>query len=161
MRKLALVLLSVISSALGAEKRSAPQLIDLSKSNPAGLREAIPATFDAKDLKEGTAWAGRGPDFFFALDSTAKPQLLIGAAPGPQMHQLAGSDLWYAAARIEQLGKLHSFYYVIDGKKFGGKLDVPAFGPLSYLQPGVPSGTLSEKIIHTSKIYDGMKSEYW
>jgi enterochelin esterase-like enzyme len=29
------------------------------------------------------------------------------------------------------------------------------------VQPGVPSGTLSEKIVHTSKIYDGMKSEYW
>ena len=49
----------------------------------------------------------------------------------------------------------------MNGAKFGGKLDVPAFTPLSYLQPGVPSGTLSEKITHTSKIYDGMKSEYW
>ena len=38
---------------------------------------------------------------------------------------------------------------------------MPAFGPLSYQQPGVPSGTLSDKLIHTSKIYDGMKSEYW
>jgi len=38
---------------------------------------------------------------------------------------------------------------------------LPAFGALSYLQPGVPSGKLSEKIVHTSKIYDGMKSEYW
>ena len=27
--------------------------------------------------------------------------------------------------------------------------------------PEFPSGTLSEKIVHTSKIYDGMKSEYW
>ena len=25
----------------------------------------------------------------------------------------------------------------------------------------MPSGKLSEKLIHTSKIYDGMKSEYW
>jgi enterochelin esterase family protein len=32
---------------------------------------------------------------------------------------------------------------------------------LSYRQPGIPSGTLSPKIVHTSKIYDGMKSEYW
>ena len=71
------------------------------------------------------------------------------------------SDLWYAAAHIEHLGKLHSFHYMVNGANFGGKLDVPAFGPLSYLQPGVPSGTLSEKIVHTSKIYDGMKSEYW
>ncbi len=150
-----------ISSASATVKFTATQLIDLAKTPGPGLRDAIAATFDAKDLKEGTAWAGHGPDFFFALESTAKPQLLIDAIPGPQLQQLAGSSLWYAVARIAQLGKLHSFYYLIDGKKFGGKLDVPAFAPLSYLQPGVPSGTLSEKITHTSKIYDGMKSEYW
>ncbi len=38
---------------------------------------------------------------------------------------------------------------------------MPVFGPLSYLQAGVPSGRLSDKILHTSKIYDGMKAEYW
>jgi enterochelin esterase family protein len=77
------------------------------------------------------------------------------------MRQVNGTHLWYAPAKIPQVGRLHSFYYVVDGKKFGGRLDVPAFGPLSYQQPGVPSGTLSEKMIHTSKLYDGMKSEYW
>src|SRR5258708_37939132 len=128
--------------AAAAEKSNATQLIELAKKPGPGLHDAITATFDAKDLKEGTAWAGRGPDFFFALDSTAKPQLLIDAAPGPQMQQLAGSSLCYAAARIEQLGKLHSFHYLIDGKQFGGTLDVPAFRPLSYLQPTVPSSTL-------------------
>ncbi|HEY1984768.1 MAG TPA: alpha/beta hydrolase-fold protein [Terracidiphilus sp.] len=40
-------------------------------------------------------------------------------------------------------------------------MDLPAFGPLSYLQPGGPSGKPSEKFIHSSKIYDGIKSEYW
>jgi len=74
---------------------------------------------------------------------------------------LHSTNLWYAPARIEQLGTPHSFYYLVDQKKFGGSLDLAAFGPLSYLQPGVPSGTLSDKIAHTSKIYDGMKSEYW
>lgn len=146
---------------LAAEKSTATQLIELAKTSSPALREAITTTFDAKDLKEGTAWAGRGPDFFFALESKSKPQLFIDAAPGPQLQSLANSGLWYAAARIEPLGKLHSFHYLVDGNKFGGKLDVPAFGPLSYLQPGVLSGTLSEKIVHTSKIYDGMKSEYW
>src|SRR5258708_36628792 len=102
---------------------------------------AIPAPFDPKALKEDTAWPGHGPDFFFALESNSKPQLLIDGAPGPQLLSLANSDLWYAAARIELVGKLHSFYYLIDESKFGAKLDVPAFGPLSYLQPGVPSGT--------------------
>ena len=140
---------------------SAPQLIDLAKSNSANLREAITATFDARDLKEGTAWTGHGPDFFFATQAPSQPSLVIDEAPGPAMQHLAGSDLWYAAARIEPVGRLHSFHYMINGATFGGKLDLPAFGPLSYLQPGVPSGTLSEKIEHTSKIYDGMKSEYW
>jgi len=147
--------------ALAAEKSTATQLIDLAKSASPSLREAINSSFEAKDLKEGTAWMGRGPDFFFAIQAQAKPELLIDGAPGPEMQPLTGSDIWYSAARIEQVGKLHSFYYQINGTKFGGKLDVPAFGPLSYLQPGVPSGTLSEKITHTSKIYDGMKSDYW
>ena len=158
---LAFMILSAAGSGVAADKSNAEQLGELAKSGSPGLGAAIAASMDAKDLENGTAWAGRGADFFFATHATAKPELMIDAAPGPQMQNLAGSDLWYAATRIEQVGKLHSFYYVINGTKFGGKLDVPAFGPLSYLQPGVPSGTLSEKITHVSKIYDGMKSEYW
>lgn len=151
--------------ASATEKSTAIQLIELAKANSPGLRDAITASLDAKELKEGTAWIARGADFFFATEATSKPALFIDGAPGPHMQSFAASDLWYAAARIEPMGKLHSFYYLIgdakDATKFGGRLDLPAFGPLSYLQSGIPAGTLSPKIIHTSKIYDGMKSEYW
>ncbi|HEX8836020.1 MAG TPA: alpha/beta hydrolase-fold protein [Candidatus Acidoferrum sp.] len=156
-----MIALSETPRAPAADKLTATQLMALAKSASPGLGDAITSTFDAKDLKEGTAWAGHGHDFFFALQGQPGPQLLIDGSPGPQMQQLSRSDLWYTSARIEQLGKLHSFYYMVNGAKFGGKLDLPAFGPLSYLQPGVPSGTLSDKITHTSKIYDGMKSDYW
>jgi enterochelin esterase family protein len=159
--KAILLSLSVFASAFAAEKRSTQQLIDLANSHGAGLQEAITSSFDAKDLKEGTAWSGHGPDFFFALEATSQPSLVVDDAPGPSMQHLNGSDLWYVSAHIEPVSRLHSFHYLIQGAKFGGRLDLPAFGPLSYLQPGVPSGKLSEKIIHTSKIYDGMKSEYW
>ena len=37
--------------------------------------------------------------------------------------QLQRSNVW---------GTLHSFHYVIDGKPFGGNVNVPAFGKLSY-----------------------------
>jgi enterochelin esterase-like enzyme len=148
-------------SAHGAEKLSATQLIALSKSNPAGLREAIQSSFDDKDLKAGTAWTGHGTDFFFATEAPSQPELLIDGKSAPPMQRAHGSDLWYAVATIEKLGALHSFYYIVAGAKFGGKLDLPAFGPLSYLQPGVPTGTLSAKITHVSKMYDGMKSDYW
>ena len=143
------------------EKLTATQLIVLAKSNSPGLRDGIVASMDGKALKEGTAWLGRGPDFFFAIEGTSEPTLLIDDSPGPKMAHIPDSNLWYATARIEEVGKLHSFRYLLDGKKFGGSLNLPAFGPLSYLAEGVPSGTLSPKIVHTSKIYDGMKSEYW
>jgi enterochelin esterase-like enzyme len=158
---IAMTSLFVAGVAFAQEKASATRLIELAKSNSAELRGAISATFDAKELSAGMAWAGQGPEFFFATNAAAQPSLMIDDAPGPRMQALAGSDLWYAAARIEPVGRLHSFYYMVNGTRFGGRLDLPAFGPLSYLQPGAPSGVLSEKIVHTSKIYDGMKSEYW
>ena len=149
------------AQAPASEKSTATQLIELAKSNNPALRAAIAVTFDPKELKEGKAWTSRGPDFFAAVEASAEPAIVIDAAPGPPMRHLADSAVWYAAARIEQLGTAHSFHYLLNGAQFGGSLDVPAFGPLSYLQPGVPSGTLSPKLVHTSKIYDGMKSEYW
>ena len=153
----------LISSPLpaAAQKFTTSQLIELAKSPGPALRDAMTATFDAKDLREGTAWIDRGLDFFFATRSPSLPLLMIDDLPGLPMNQLSGTDLWYAAATIDQLGKLHSFYYTVNGARFGGKLDVPAFTPFSYQHPGVPSGTLSEKNAHISKIYNGMKSEYW
>ena len=161
MWKSALLATLLAISSTAAEKMSAPQLIELARTHSSKLADAIGTSFEAKSLKEGTAWAGRGPDFFFTTEASSKPVLIIGDSPGPQMHPIKGTNLWYAAARIEQIGRLHAFHYVIAGNNFGGDLNVPAFGPLSYLQPGVPSGTLSPKILHTSRIYDGMKSEYW
>ncbi|MGH9664805.1 MAG: alpha/beta hydrolase, partial [Bryobacteraceae bacterium] len=58
-------------------------------------------------------------------------------------------------------GTSHAFVYSIGGAKVGGRTDIPAYLPDSYQQPGVPEGKLSDKLIHTSKIYDGMKSDYW
>jgi enterochelin esterase-like enzyme len=158
---LTLLSLVLIAPSFAAEKSTAPQLIELAKSNSPALHDAITATFDAKDLKEGTAWASRGTEFFFAIDSPSQPSLLIDGAPGTQLRKLTRSSIWYTPAHIEPVGRLHSFHYLMDGKRFGGRLDLPAFGPFSYLQPGVPSGTLSPKITHASKIYDGMKADYW
>jgi enterochelin esterase family protein len=148
-------------SLWAADKLSAPELIALAKAHSPQLRSAIEASFDAKSLKEGGAWAGRGQEFFFAVEAASPPSLVIDEGAGQPMEALADSDLWFATAHIDAVGRLHQFHYVVNGVNFGGRLDLPAFGPLSYLQPGVPTGKLSDKIVHTSKIYDGMKSEYW
>jgi len=163
MRTTTLLLLALLSysplATFAAEKMTVPQLINLAQSHSPALSEAITSTFTLDELKEGTAWAGNGHDFFFAVASATPPDLFIDGLPGPKMQPLG--DQWYAIARIEELGTLHSFYYQIAGAKFGGRLDLPAFGSDSYLEANIPSGKLSEKMIHTSKIYDGMKSEYW
>jgi enterochelin esterase family protein len=158
-----LVLVGIFAGAqsAAAEKLGAPELIALAQAHSPELRAGIEASFEAKDLKEGTAWAGHGPDIFFAVETPSTPTLMIDDAAGAAMTQLPASQLWYSVAHIEPVSRLHEFHYMVEGAKFGGRLDLPVFGPLSYLQPGVPSGKLSEKLTHTSKIYDGMKSEYW
>ena len=55
MWKFALLSVLLTLPASAAEKMSAPQLIDLAKSNRAGLQDAITSSFEAKDLKEGVA----------------------------------------------------------------------------------------------------------
>jgi enterochelin esterase-like enzyme len=148
-------------NAAMAEKLNAVQLVDLAKESSDKLPQAIHDTFPEAQLKQGTAWDGQGNAFFFSVESSTMPMLYIDDAPGPQMRTIPGTNLWYTTALITELGRLHSFYYLVDSVRFGGRLDMPAFAPLSYLLPGVKEGKLSEKITHTSKIYDGMKSDYW
>ena len=76
------------------------------------------------------------------------------------MQRIAGSNLWFQVARLAT-GTSHRFHYMAGGARMGGLNDIPAYTPDSYGKPGVPQGKLSEKMVHTSKIYEGMQSDYW
>ena len=91
-RKNAFVLTVILTflfapSAIAAEKSTAPQLIELAKSNSPALKDAITNTLDAKELKEGTAWIAHGPDFFFAIETSSKPsrKLMIQSRLGVRL----------------------------------------------------------------------------
>ena len=156
-----LILSWMFGEAARAEKLGTEQLVAFaSEANPQ-LEKGIEDSFSEKDLEGGVAWSGHLHDFFFATRSATRPVLFIDDQPGPAMAKIEGSQLWYAAAKIEKLGDLHSFYYKIGGTKFGGSEDLPAFTLLSYPIPGVPQGKLSDKMTFNSKLYDGMHSEYW
>jgi len=154
-------LFSVLAIA-AAEKMPTRELIDMAiqKGDSAQLREALVATAPPADLKAGTVSLSDHAQGLFAVETASVPALFIDDKPAGGMKQISGSPLWFAVAPLKP-GRGHSFYYVIDGKKFGGKADVPSFGPDSYLKPGVTRGKLSEKAVFTSKIYDGMQSDYW
>jgi enterochelin esterase-like enzyme len=159
----ALLLLSgcIGPSLFAAETRSPQELRQMARHNRAALPQAIQDTFSAKDLKEGTAWSGHLHDFFFAVRAASRPSLYIDDASGPKMERLRSSDIWFAPAQINRLGHTHTFHYQIQGKDFGGSVNLPAFGELSYPMPGVRQGMLSSKMTAISKIFDGMKAEWW
>lgn len=144
------------------QRRSVAELRELAAKdrNSTEFRDALVGTLGEQRLKAGTAYTSRGEEFVFALRSASAPQLVLDDQPQAAMTRIDGSDLWWSAAKL-QPGKNHAFHYVVDGQRMGGSFDVPAYLPESYEQPGVPKGTLSEKVVHTSKIYEGMKSDYW
>jgi hypothetical protein len=72
-----------------------------------------------------------------------------------QARRCNSSPVRTSAASAEIAGKLHAFYYMVNGATSGGRLDVLAF-TLSYLQPGVYLRRFPRKS-RTSKLYDGMK----
>lgn len=162
--------LLLATPALAQSKaHTADDLARLAAAHSPTLAQAIRDTFPAKDLADGTAFRGHLHTFFFATEAPTAPTLVIDEAdsnPANPVQQLPmqpvpNSNLFYAPAEIQQLGTLHRFAYTVAGKPFGGRLDLPAFTPDHYGQTGVPAGTLSPKLSHTSRIYDGMQTDYW
>lgn len=141
MDRILICLCLTAAAAFGADKFTAQQLIDLTKGNPDKLREALVSTLGEDTIKKGTAVIGHGADSIWAVEAATRPMLLVDEAAGPVMKQIAKSNVWYAVGKLG-VGTGHEFEYTIEGKPFGGNRDVPAYGPESYLKPGVPAGTL-------------------
>ncbi len=156
-----LVLLGVAAPAM-AQKLSVPQLLEMARRERDSPRfaEALTASLGAAEIKKGVAVLGEGPDFLWAVESAAPPTLYVDDEPVANMIRLGSTNLWFHAGLL-QTGTSHAFHYLTGDTRFGGRNDVAAFGPDSYAKPGVPQGTLSDKLVHTSKIYDGMQSDYW
>jgi enterochelin esterase-like enzyme len=152
----------VILFLAAASCPAADPVFDLAWHDPqsAGFRAALEKLFPEKELKAGTAVFAEGPLFLWAVDAQTEPELLVDDHRFARMSRLEGSTLWFATGSL-RTGTSHKFHYMMNGQPFGGRTDVAAYGPDSYAKPGAPQGKLSEKLLHTSKIYDGMVSEYW
>ncbi len=122
--------------------------------SPAELLRGLPEA----DLKKGTATTGRGGELTFAIQTEHEPKIVIDGQAGPQATRAGG--IWYVQKTLST-GRTHSYYWLLDGQKTGGKTDVAAWPEDAYERPGVPQGALTEKRQHNSSIYDGMKSDYW
>ncbi|MBS1828580.1 MAG: esterase [Acidobacteria bacterium] len=129
------------------------------KPASAEFRAAVERLMKPEDIAAGRAVYGEGANFVWVTEADAQPELFIDDVASGKLNS-AGTKRWVHVGRMTP-GTSHEFHYVVNGKVWGGRNDVPAYLPESYEQAGVPKGKLSEKLVHTSRIYDGMTSDYW
>jgi enterochelin esterase-like enzyme len=155
MKKFALFLLA--SSAAYAQTPPLEELIGIARQGPAapGVKDAITKTLSARG---GTAvW---GQDYLFVSNSPTPVSISIDNQPALPMAAVADSTFWMLLTKM-RTGVTHSYQYYSAGKTLGNRGDVIGYNPDSYAKPGVPRGKVSDKLTITSRIYDGMKADYW
>jgi enterochelin esterase-like enzyme len=155
MKKFALFLLA--SSAAFAQTPPLEELIGLARQGPAaaGLQDRITKTLSPRG---GTAiW---GQDYLFVSNSPSPVSISIDNEPAVPMAGIPGSTLWMLLTKM-RTGVTHSYQYYAAGKPLGARGDAIGYNPDSYAKPGVPRGKLGEKQTIVSRIYDGMKADYW
>lgn len=158
MKKIFYIVLAA-SFAFGSAAQIHPleQLINAARQGPnaTGLADLIKKTFSGKG---GTAvW---GQDYLFVTQSAVPASISIDQQSPVSMLQIPGSDYWIRLEKM-RVGVTHAYQYYAEGKPVGNRADVTGFNPDSYPKGGVPQGKLSEKRTITSKIYDGMRADYW
>jgi enterochelin esterase-like enzyme len=155
MKKLVLLLLTA-STAL-AQTPPLEELIALARQGPStpGLKDHIAKTLSARG--GNAVW---GQDYLFVADSPSAVTISLDNQPAVPMAQIEGSTLWMLLTKM-RTGVTHSFQYYAAGKPLGARGDAIGYNPDSYAKPGVPRGKVSEKLTIVSKLYDGMKSDYW
>ncbi len=139
---------------------SVGRLIHMSARPGTDFRNALVEAMGEKNIMKGTAVLSHGSDFIFAVESISPPVLYVDGKKVSKMRHIRGWDMWFYTMSLKT-GRTHSFYYLVRGEKKGGRDEVAAYSPESYPKKGVPQGTLTEKLVLTSKIYGGMTTAYW
>ncbi len=146
----------------GMERSAMDHLLALARTQPDSpeFRQMLLTRLGEASVKSGEAFDSNGPDFIWAVESASQPSMILDDQPAGPLRRIAGTNLWFHVAQL-RVGTSHRFHYLVNGAKFGGSYDVPAYTPDSYARPGVPQGKISEKLVHTSKLYGGMETNYW
>jgi enterochelin esterase family protein len=133
------------------------ELIDAARMGPGapGLKDKI-----SKTLSPRGGVAVWGQDYLFVADSPAPATVSIDLQPPAAMARIEGSNFWMLLTKM-RTGVTHQYQMYADGKPLGARGDAVGYNPDSYPKPGVPKGKVTEKRTIVSKIYDGMKADYW
>jgi enterochelin esterase-like enzyme len=152
----------VPSPGLAMERAAMDSILAMAKTRPDSpeFRQALLTRLGDAAIKSGEAFDSNGPDFIWVVEALSLPTLVVDDHPLGPMQRISGTNLWFRTAQL-RVGTSHRFHYLVEGRTFGGSVDMPAYGPLSYARPGAPRGRISEKLVHTSTLYPGMQTNYW
>ena len=141
-----------------AQKVSTHELLQMARMRGPGLEKALRDTFGDDNIQKGAAASGEMGEFVFAVASEKGPSLQINNEP--QIPAFRAGSLWVVQTRLKT-GTAYNYVWIGDGKPIGGANNLPAFGPDSYGNPGVPEGKLTGPIEVPGKIYPGVKANIW
>ena len=151
------VLFLLLLPAAFGQTSALEELIATARQGPsaAGLKDRIAKTLSPRG---GTAvW---GQDYLFVADSPSPVTISVDQQPATPMAPIEGATLWMLLTKM-RTGVTHSYQYYVAGKPLGARGDAVGYNSDSYSKPGVPRGKVSEKRTIVSRIYDGMKADYW
>lgn len=151
------LMFTVAACILCAEKVPVPKLIEMAQKRDPTLEQSLRDTLGAEAIAKGTAVAGEGAEFIWAVEAPVEPSLQINDTV--PFHVYKAGNLWFYQGQLKT-GTSHKFNWIVDGKPFGGKTDIAAFGPDSYDQ-GAPKGKMHGPFEHASTLYAGMKTNFW
>jgi len=159
MRLITFLLLAALASAqtVPAQKVSNATLVEMAKQKAPGLEQALRDTLGGDALQKGTAFAVDHADLLAAISTSSRPLIQIDQLPPAAATKDGGLWVYQGALRA---GTSHRFNWILDGQPFGGALNIAAFGPDSYPQPGSPQKVTGPLVIE-SKIYPEMKANVW
>jgi hypothetical protein len=149
---LAIALLVVAAArSVATQRQVIDRLLQLAPTQPASdaFKAELIAAMRKENIHKGSAIVGNGPDFIWAVESADQPVLFVNDEKYAAMERVSG-NLWFHAGKLAT-GNAYKFHYVVNGAIFGGALNIPAYTPDSYAHPGVPQGTLSERMVHISR----------
>jgi len=150
-----MVAIFVLTLALYAQAPTAAESIENARKGPASA-EMKQHVAKITAPTQVVIW---GQDYLFLATSPTPVTVSIDQQPQTALAQV-DSTHWMLLTKM-RTGVLHQYQFYSAGKPLAARGDAVGYNPDSYPRPGVPKGKLSEKHTITSKLYDGMKADYW
>ena len=152
---------SIPSPGYAMERAAMDQILAMAKARPDSpeFREAlVEASWRGADQERRGVRLER-PRFRLGCRGCRQPTLVVDDQPVGAMRRIAGSNC--GSTRAAPCRDVAPVSLPDRRQEIRRLVRHARVRRRWYARPGVPQGRISEKLVHTSKLYGGMQSNYW